>query len=151
MQRLLIFANLALLVFFPIAWTLPLMRAGLALPFLGPKEISILSGIAALWETEKVLALLVALFALFAPYAKTLVLALYQIGRLPERALPLLHFMGKLSMADIFLIAIYIVVAKGVALTRVETAPGFYLFTLCVVASLGLSLASRPLAPARMA
>lgn len=143
MQRLLAFANLALLVLFPLAWTLPLMQAGLALPFLGPNEISILSGIVALWADEKILAVLIALFALFAPYAKTLALAFYQFGRLPDRALPLLHLLGKLSMADIFLIAIYIVIAKGVALTRVETAPGFYLFSFCVLASLGISVASR--------
>ena len=42
-------------------------------------------------------------------------------------------------MADIFLIAIYIVLAKGVGVGRVETGWGLYLFTFCVLASLAIS------------
>ena len=42
-------------------------------------------------------------------------------------------------MADVFLIAIYIVVVKGVGLAHVETAWGLYLFTGCVLASIGIS------------
>ena len=44
-------ANLALLVVFPLAWSAPLMRAGV-LPFFGLEEISILSGIAVLLESD---------------------------------------------------------------------------------------------------
>lgn len=43
-------------------------------------------------------------------------------------------------MADIFLIAIYITVAKGIGVGRVEVAWGLYLFTACVLASLMLGL-----------
>ena len=39
-------------------------------------------------------------------------------------------------MADVFLIALYIVLAKGVGVGRVETAWGLYLFTFCVLASM---------------
>jgi hypothetical protein len=39
-------------------------------------------------------------------------------------------------MADIFLIALYIVAAKGVGVGRVETAWGLWLFTACVLGSL---------------
>jgi len=39
-------------------------------------------------------------------------------------------------MADVFLIAVYIVVAKGVGVGRIETAWGLYLFTFCVAASM---------------
>ena len=49
-------------------------------------------------------------------------------------------FLGKLAMADIFLIALYIVIAKGVGVGTVETAWGLYLFTGCIIASLGISL-----------
>ena len=42
-------------------------------------------------------------------------------------------------MADIFLIALYITVVKGVGLATVETAWGLYLFTACVLASLAIS------------
>jgi len=42
----------------------------------GLKEISVMSGLQSLWETDVFLALVVTVFALFAPYAKTIGLAL---------------------------------------------------------------------------
>ena len=71
------YANLALLILFPIAWFAPLMRAGL-LPLFGLSEISVISGLQSLWRTDVFLALLVTVFALFAPYMKTIGLALVQ-------------------------------------------------------------------------
>ncbi|ROT98596.1 paraquat-inducible membrane protein A [Histidinibacterium lentulum] len=133
-------ANLALLILFPLAWFAPLMRAGL-LPLFGMDEISVISGLQRLWGTDVFLALAVTFFALFAPYLKTLGIALLQFRLLDRRALPWVTFLGKLAMADIFLIALYIVVAKGVGVGRVETAWGLYLFTGCIIASLGISLA----------
>ena len=58
--------NLTLLILFPISWFAPLMRAGL-LPIFGLSEISIISGLASLFQTDVVLALIVLLFALFPP------------------------------------------------------------------------------------
>lgn len=130
--------NLALLILFPISWFAPLMRAGL-LPIFGLSEISIISGLASLFQTDVVLALIVLLFALFAPIAKTLGLALIHFDLLDRKTLPALTFLGKLAMADIFLIALYITVVKGVGLATVETAWGLYLFTACVLASLASS------------
>ena len=129
------YANLSLLVLYPLAWFAPLMRAGL-LPLFGMSEISVISGLQALWQSDVVLALLVTLFALFAPYLKTIGLALvhYRIAR--RRLLPALEILGRLAMADVFLIALYIVIAKGMGLGRVETAWGLYLFTACILASL---------------
>lgn len=135
-------ANLCLLVLFPVAWFAPLMRAGL-LPLFGMAEISVITGLQALWRTDAVLALVVTGFAIFAPMLKTLGLALVQFGWLSGRAMPALHLLGKLAMADIFLIALYIVVVKGVGLARVETAWGLYLFTGCVLASLVIGLLTR--------
>lgn len=143
MRTTLRYANLALLVLFPVAWAAPLMRAGL-LPLFGLSEISVLSGIASLWQTDIVLALVVALFALVAPIAKTAGLAAIQFGLAPPRLLPAIALLGKLAMADIFLIAIYITLAKGIGVGRVEPAWGLYLFTFCILASLALShLAAR--------
>jgi uncharacterized paraquat-inducible protein A len=130
------YANLTLLILFPLAWFAPLLRAGIALPLFGLSEISIISGLQALWQSDVVLALLVTFFALFAPYLKTIGLALVQFDLLVPRALPALHLMGKLAMADIFLIALYIIVVKGVGLARVEVAWGLYLFTACVLAAI---------------
>ena len=140
--RLLLACNLALLVLFPVAWSAPLMRAGL-LPLFGLDEISILSGLSALWRGgEAALAILVALFALAAPIAKTVLLALVHLSRAPTRLLPALQLLGKLAMADVFLIAVYVTLAKGIAMGRVETAWGLWLFTGCVLASLAIGLAT---------
>ena len=133
-------ANLALLLLFPISWTAPLLRAGL-LPFFDLDAISVLGGIAALWDKDAALAVLVALFALVAPMAKTLALALVQFGLAPRRLLGTIKALGRLAMADVFLIALYIVLAKGVGVGRIETGWGLWLFTGCVLASLALSAA----------
>ncbi len=146
MLRLLTALNLALLILFPLAWTAPLMRAGL-LPLFGLDEISVLSGLAALWDGGEVaLALLVALFALVAPMVKTVALALVHLSKAPLTLLPAVQVLGKLAMADIFLIAVYITLAKGLSLGRVETAWGLWLFTGCVLASLGVAIATAQLA-----
>jgi uncharacterized paraquat-inducible protein A len=133
-------ANLALLVLYPFAWAAPLMRTGF-LPLFSLDEISVLSGLQALWSSDIFLALIVTVFALFAPWLKTLGLALIQFGILDRSALAAVNILGKLAMADIFLIAVYITLAKGIGVGRIETAWGLYLFTSCIVASLLISLA----------
>ena len=45
-------ANLSLLVLYPVAWFAPLLRAGV-LPLFGLKEISVLSGLAAIEMSMK--------------------------------------------------------------------------------------------------
>ena len=133
--------NLALLIAFPIAWFAPLMRAGL-LPLFGLSEISLISGLQSLWKSDVALALMVTFFALFAPYVKTLGLALLHFGLLSARVKPALSLLSKLAMADIFLIAVYITVAKGIGVGRIETAWGLYLFTGCILVQLFLGLLS---------
>lgn len=140
MNAALRYGNLALLVLFPLAWFAPLLRAGIDLPLFGLSEISVISGLQELWRTDVLLALLVSFFALFAPYLKTIGLALIHFGLMRRRVLPVLHLMGKLAMADIFLIALYIVLAKGVGLARVEVAWGLYLFSGCILASIAIGL-----------
>jgi paraquat-inducible protein A len=128
-------ANLALLILFPIAWFAPLLRAGL-LPIFGLDEISVITGLQSLWRTDAALALLVTVLAVFAPYAKTIGLTLIHFDLLKPSTLPVLHALGKLALADVFLIAIYIVLVKGIGLATVETAWGLYLFSACVLISL---------------
>jgi paraquat-inducible protein A len=129
-------ANLALLILFPISWFAPLLRAGIDLPLFSTRDISVVSGLQQLWETDVFLALAVTLLAVFFPLLKTIGLALIHFGVMRRRALPALEILGKLAMADVFLIALYIVVAKGVALTRIEVGWGLYLFTGCVMTSI---------------
>ncbi len=142
-------ANLALLILFPLAWFAPIMRAGL-LPLFGLSEISIISGLQSLWDTDVALALLVTFFALFAPYAKTIGLALIHFGLMRRKALPALQILGKLAMADVFLIALYIVVVKGVGMATVETAWGLYFFTGCILASIIIGHFSQKRKPHRV-
>ncbi len=138
MLAILRIANLSLLVLFPIAWFAPLMRAGL-LPVFGLSEISVISGMQALWDNDVALALLVTAFALFAPYLKTIGIALVHFDLLKDKTLPILSWIGKLAMADVFLIALYIVVIKGIGFGRVETGWGLYMFTACILASIAIS------------
>jgi len=134
--------NLSLLILYPIAWSAPLMRAGV-LPIFGLTEISVLSGLQSLWGTDIFLALVVTVFALFAPYLKTVGLALVHFDLLSIRAMPVLAFIGKLAMADIFLIALYITLSKGIGIGRIQTAWGLYLFTGCILLSLLISWKSK--------
>lgn len=99
------FLTLSLLILYPIAWFAPLMRAGI-LPIFGLSEISVVTGLQSLWASDIPLALIVTFFAIFAPYLKTIGMALVQWQLLDHKALPVLHILGKLAMADIFLIAL---------------------------------------------
>ena len=132
------YANLALLILFPVAWFAPLLRAAL-LPIFGMDEISVITGLQSLWGSDPAFALLVTFLAIFAPFAKTLGLALIHFHLLSPKTLPALHILGKLAMAEVFLIALYLVIAKGAGYVTIETAWGLYLFTACILASLFIS------------
>ena len=138
MQNTLRIANLALLILFPLAWFAPLMRAGL-LPLFGLSEISVISGLQSLWGSDVFLTLIITAFALFAPYLKTIGLALLHFNLASPKLLPALSWLSKLAMADIFLIALYVVVTKGVGIGKIEIAWGVYLFTACIIASIAIS------------
>lgn len=134
--------NLSLLILYPIAWFAPLLRAGL-LPIFGLNEISVYSGIRSLLATDPFLGILVLFFAIIAPFAKVIGTALMQTSRLPYQFIAPVKFAGRLGMADIFLVALYIVIAKGgVGVGKIEVAWGLYLFSLCVLTSLALSILS---------
>jgi paraquat-inducible protein A len=134
--------NLALLILFPIAWFAPLLRAAI-LPIFGMDEISVITGLQSLWESDAALALLVTFLAVFAPYAKTIGLALLHWKLLSPKTQPMLDVLGKLAMADVFLIALYIVIVKGAGYVTIETAWGLYLFTGCILTSILISWKSK--------
>ncbi|MGR3624270.1 paraquat-inducible protein A [Pseudophaeobacter sp.] len=135
--------TLSLLILYPVAWFAPLLRAGL-LPIFGLSEISVITGLQSLWGSDAALALIVTVFAIFAPYLKTIGLALIQWELLDTKVQPVLHVLGKLAMADVFLIALYITLAKGISYATIEVAWGLYLFTACIFASLVLGLLTKP-------
>lgn len=127
----------ALLLLYPISWFAPLLRAGL-LPLFGLEEISVITGLVSLWKTDVVLALVVLLFALIAPTVKTVWLMALQWGWARPRYMNILSALSKLAMADVFLIALYITVVKGIGIGTVEVAWGLYLFTGCVIGTFAL-------------
>ncbi|MEP2532867.1 paraquat-inducible protein A [Shimia sp.] len=135
-------ANLALLILFPVAWFAPLLRAGI-LPIFGLSEITIVSGLQSLWDSDVALALLVTFLAIFAPYMKVIGVALIHFGMMRRKVLPALEFLGKLAMADVFLIALYVVIVKGAGYVTVQTGWGLYLFTGCILASIAISHLTR--------
>ncbi|MBI1418456.1 MAG: paraquat-inducible membrane protein A [Limimaricola sp.] len=132
------FANLGLLLLMPLAWFAPLLRAGYALPLFGLKDITVISGLQSLWGTDAAFALVVTAIAIFIPYTKALGLTLVQFRLLSDRALPALHVLGKLAMAEVFLLALYIVLVKGIGHVRIETAWGLWLLTFCILANAAL-------------
>lgn len=136
--------TIALLVLFPVAWLAPLARAGFAMPLFGGREISILSGVIELAKSDVFLCLVVGVFAILIPYVKTVILLGAQFGQLgnPDKCLKVLGYMGKLSMADVFLIAMYVVLIKGIGVGDIEIQWGLYLFTVLVLVSIWVTWAT---------
>ncbi len=130
--------TIGLLVLFPVAWLAPLAEAGFAMPLFGGERISILSGVLELAKSDIFLCAVVAVFAVLIPYMKAVLLVGAQFGHLghPEFWLKILNAAGKLSMADVFLIAIYVVLIKGIGFGDIEVRWGLYLFTMLVLASI---------------
>ena len=147
------YANLGLAIVFPIAWFAPLIRTGL-LPEIGipdilggnwfsPESVSVISGVQALWGSDVFLAIAVTFFALVAPMLKCLGLALIDYDLLSKKTKPALGILGKLAMADIFILSLVVVIFKGIGVGSIEIAWGLYLFTGCVIVSLVLSIMER--------
>ena len=140
-QHVVKYVNLTLLILYPISWFSPLMSAGL-LPLFGMSEVTIISGILTLWQSEPLLSLIVIVFAVLLPMGKTLCKSAIDFGLAPKSWTHALAVLSRFAMAEVFLIALYIPAAKGIGMGRVETAWGMYLFTFCVLLSLLVSVIS---------
>ncbi len=129
-----------LLLALPATWFVPLFTA--RVPFLWREEVSIATGLVELWRLDLFLFLVVLLFSVLAPTAK-LGASLYVWYRVPlaaaPRALHWLAWLGKLSMTELFLLALVIVGFKGVGIGRIEVAWGLHAFAAVVLASLAAS------------
>ena len=96
-----------------------------------------------IFETQSlhfVVIVVVALFAIAIPLTKILATAALQFDVIAKTNLWWISLLGKFAMAEIFLLALYIVVAKGVGVGRLETGWGLYFFTFCVLASYVISV-----------
>jgi uncharacterized paraquat-inducible protein A len=128
---------LASLVLVPVTWWLPLFTA--RVPFLWRQEVSIASGLVELWRLDATLFGAVLLFSVLAPLAKGLALAWVWFRVPVDRAhgwLDRLALLGKLSMTEVFLLAVIIVGLKGVGIGTVEVSWGLQAFVAVVVLSL---------------
>jgi paraquat-inducible protein A len=131
---------LASLLLVPVTWWLPLFTA--RVPFLWRQYVSIATGLAELWRLDRLLFAAVLLFSVLAPLAKGAALAWvwYRVPRTRAPALlDRLAVLGKLSMTEVFLLALIIVGLKGVGIGTVEVAWGLQAFVLVVVLSLAAS------------
>ena len=144
--RLFLLADAALLAALPVAWFAPLMTVKVTLQFWAEgTDLSVISTLQGVWGSDPVLALLLTFFAVLAPVVKVLGLALVHLGLLSPRVEPALFLIGRLAMADVFLIAVYVALFKGLDGGRISIGWGMWLFTACVLGSLALSLVTERL------
>lgn len=141
MRPLLVAASAALLVLFPIAWFAPLMTVKLRFRFWADgTEFTVVTLLQRLWAEDSRLALLVTFFAIVAPTVKVLGLMLVQMRLASARVEPALFLIGRLAMADVFLVALAVAILRGVEGGTVTVHWGLWLFTACILGSLALSL-----------
>ena len=118
----------------PVTWWLPLFTA--RVPFLWRHEVSIASGLIELWRLDLLL------FSVLAPLAKggALVWVWHRLPRArAAAALDHLALLGKLSMAEVFLLAVVLVGIKGVGVGTVEVSWGLPAFVAAVLLSFAAS------------
>lgn len=150
LPRALAFAAIALLaVAFPVAWFAPLMTVRVRLAFWASgSEISLISTLQALWADAPGLALVLSFLTLAAPMLKLLGMALVLGGALSPKADGALWLLGRLAMADVFLIVVYMALFKGIDGGTIAPHWGLWAYTAAVLGSLSLSLWTRRLPPA---
>ena len=119
-----------------------LIVAGLIQPSLhkpglfGGQDLNALGIVETLWsEGSRILALIVIVFAIVFPLAKTLVAAiLFRSGaEVQARLAALMQFLGKWSMLDVFLAAFLIGFTQAASMFEVEPRSGLYLFAAGVI------------------
>ena len=124
----------------PATWWLPLFTA--RVPFLWRQDVSIASGLVELWRLDLLLFAAVLLFSVLVPLAKgaALVWVWYRTpDRGVRRALDRLALLGKLAMAEVFLLAVMLVGLKGVGIGTVEVTWGLPAFVAAILLSLASS------------
>ena len=125
--------NILIMFCLPVAWLTPVIAYGLD-PEWDRTTQTIIGGISKLWESDKVLAVIVAILAIVAPLVKTSATALMQFNIISSKWMPIANIASRLAFTDILLIALTIIITKGIGVGFVEPQWGIYLFTACVAA-----------------
>lgn len=130
--------TLALLGLFPFSWAAPLAKVEHPLT---TEEYSVISTVQRLLEEDVVIAMVVLVFAVVAPYLKLLVAAYVQLSERPGRfgLFPVIHFLSRWAMLDVFLVAVIVAAYQGV-FSDFTPEWGLYLFVSLVVLSLGFGI-----------
>ena len=111
--------------------------------FIRRQEIMLVQVAYDLYQVDLLLSLVVILFGIVAPTIKmTASIALWYFFdvRVAARHQVWINVLGKLSMLDVMLIAIFIVAIRGVGIGSVEIMPGLYFYIGLVLSSLFVSL-----------
>ena len=140
-RRLALCAIALLALAFPVAWFAPLMTVRVRLAFWASgTDISLISTLQSLWADDPALALVLSFLTLAAPLLKLLGMALVLLGWLSPKADGALWLLGRLAMADVFLIVVYMAMVKGIDAGQITPHWGLWAYTAAVLASLGLSM-----------
>lgn len=140
-DRLALAAILALALAFPLAWFAPLMVVKVRFAFWASGTgITLVSTLQALWAEAPTLAIVLSFLTLAAPLLKLLGMALVLTGMLSPRVEGALWALGRLAMADVFLIVVYIAMFKGLNGGTITPQWGLWAYTAAVLGSLMLSL-----------
>lgn len=140
-DRLALGAIALLALAFPLAWFAPLMRVKVRFAFWASgTEITLVSTLQALWAEAPALAIVLGFLTLVAPMLKLLGMALVLTGQLAPRAEAVLWTLGRLAMADVFLIVVYIAMFKGLNGGTITPQWGLWAYTGAVLGSLTVAL-----------
>ena len=125
------YLNLSLLVLFPVSWIAPVMAYGIDKDW-DLETQSILGGIPLLWESDKLLAAIVVALAIVAPIVKVSCTSLMQFNLLSKKYMSIANIASRLAFTDILLVALTILITKGIGVGHVESQWGLYLFSFSV-------------------
>ncbi len=142
-RSLLIALTAVLAVLFPVAWFAPLMTVKVRLAFWASgTDLTLISTLQSVWAEDAALGLVLTFAAIVAPTVKVLGTGLILLRLLSPRVAGILWHIGRFAMADVFLIAVYVALFKGMDGGTIAMGWGLWLFTACVLGSLVLSLLS---------
>lgn len=128
--------------------SMPVMKVEKA--YFWEKDYTLITGAQGLWEKgEYFLASILLTFSGVIPVIKMLLLGALLIlpmrTRFRARFLDIVDAVGRWSMLDVFVVALFIVLAKSSFIATAEPATGLYLFCGAIVLSMLLSLEMRRL------
>ena len=128
--------------------SMPVMKVEKA--YFWEKDYTLITGAQGLWEKgEYFLASILLAFSGVVPVIKLLLLGALLIlpmrPRARARLVDIVDAVGRWSMLDVFVVALFIVLAKSTFIATAEPATGLYLFCAAIVLSMLLSLEMRRL------